>query len=289
MPFRLKIMAEPTDPRGPPTESFAGMSDLSLSGRDDPGQDRGEKASVASISKAISILRLLGASRFPLTMTEISREAGLTPSSCHDLVTTLVQFHLVQPSSVGKSYELGARIVRLAKLSLAAQGDFEAVQHKMHEVASRYELHLAVHRRNVDLTRVTIHTAEGTAPIRIGVTPGLELPLFSGTPGPLFGALAGLDPSERAAALAGAGLTDAAAIARFDAACAVAMQDGWSADLGDSPRGVGSLSVPIRAQDGGLIGVLEILGFRSRLQAAPLAEILGDAHAIAQEIARVLD
>ena len=60
---------------------------------------------VRSVSQAFAILRVLAAQGSALTLTDIVRTTGLSPSSCHNLLRTLVGEGVIEAES-GKRYRL---------------------------------------------------------------------------------------------------------------------------------------------------------------------------------------
>jgi DNA-binding IclR family transcriptional regulator len=250
------------------------------------GQSPGtERSSVASISKAIAILRLLGNSNAPLTMTEIARDTNLTPSSCHDLVTTLMHIGLVQPSAMGKSYEIGVRLVRLAKMALVSPNNFLDTQRAMNLISDKYDVNLSVFRAFGRLNYISTQVSEGSAPIRIRLSPGQEFPLFRGSPGKFFAAYHELDEDARKQALLQVGIDSPAKVHRFEAAVEEDKRRGCSIDLAEAQRGVASISVPILGASHKLVGVIELVMFRNRYDNAPVQAIVQDAMELAQMFA----
>lgn len=243
--------------------------------------------SVASIIKAIMILRLLADADMPLTMTEIAREVNLTASSCHDLVSTLIQQGLVRPAAMGKSYELGIRLVAMARRSLVNRPGYLATQTLMNAVSDAHNVHLSILRAVGPATRVSTQVSEGNSPVRIRLSPGQETPLLAGAPGRFFTAFVALSEDQRRAALEVAGVKGRTAIRQHEARVAEDVARGWAVDA-DSQRGVASLALPIRTANGQIFGVLEVVMFRHRLEDGILGDIIKAAaevvHAVAADL-----
>jgi len=254
-----------------------------LSGSSDRADSGEQQVKVASVAKAISILRLLGDAQFPLTMTEIARDAGLTPSSCHDLVSTLVQIGLVQQSSVGKCYELGARLVRIARSSMTPRGDFSSVQRQMNLIADKYDVNISLFKRFGHHSYISTQVSEGSAPIRIRISPGQVFPLLQGAVGLCFAAFGKLTPAELQGA--GSALTTSGRQKKLDHEIEQTAQRGWAADRGRMQPGVGTIAVPVRRPDGVLVSVMELVTFQNKFDQAPIEAIIQDAQALAEQIA----
>jgi DNA-binding IclR family transcriptional regulator len=244
-----------------------------------------EKSSVASISKAFAILRLLGSAQSPLTMTEIARDTNLTPSSCHDLVTTLVQIGLAQSSEIGKSYELGPRLVRLAKLSLNGRADLSGIQRAMNLISDKYDINLSIFQPFGDNSYVSTQVSEGSAPIRIRLSPGQVLPLFRGSPGKYFAAHTSLSEEAYREEAARIGLTSEAEIAQFKTEVHEDCKRGWSLDCGRTQRGVATIAVPILSPQNQFHGAIELVMFEKQSETAPITSIVDDALELANAVA----
>jgi IclR family acetate operon transcriptional repressor len=82
-----------------------------------PG-DRSERHSIQSVDRAVTLLEAIAEAGGESTLTELSRRTQLNISTCHHLLSTLVQRGYVAKVPVRRSYALGARIHYLCNASL---------------------------------------------------------------------------------------------------------------------------------------------------------------------------
>jgi IclR family transcriptional regulator, acetate operon repressor len=82
-----------------------------------PG-DRSERHSIQSVDRAMTLLEAIAEAGGESTLTELSRRTQLNISTCHHLLSTLVQRGYVAKVPVRRSYALGARIHYLCHASL---------------------------------------------------------------------------------------------------------------------------------------------------------------------------
>ena len=75
-----------------------------------PQSDRAERPSIQSVDRAITLLEAIAEAGGESTLTELSRRTQLNISTCHHLLSTLVQRGYVAKVPVRRSYALGARI-----------------------------------------------------------------------------------------------------------------------------------------------------------------------------------
>ena len=194
----------------------------------------------------------------------------------------------MQASSLGKSYELGARTVKLAKRALHPSDKFHEVQHSMNLISDKYDINLTIYQPFGSQSYLSTIVSEGSAPIRIRLSPGQEHKLFQGAAGRMFAAYSTLDAAEFTAQLDRIGVSGDKAVAAFRQLVADDKARGWTEDHGVTQRGVAAIGVPILAGDARLLGVIELVMFQRQYEHAPIAAIVRDATHLAQEVAGAL-
>ncbi|SNS77775.1 helix-turn-helix domain-containing protein [Sphingopyxis indica] len=151
---------------------------------------------VRSVSQAFAILRLLGVSGV-LSLSEIGRIVGLSPSSCLNLLKTLVNEGAIERDPVSRKYRLAtgwqaatflredaaARLAERAQPLMArfAQDNEAAVG--LWRVVSRERMQLVAH-------------AESDAGMRLSLADDQRQPLGGGAAGRALAAVQGVDASE---------------------------------------------------------------------------------------------
>jgi len=81
-------------------------------------RQRGEQHSIQSVDRAMTLLEAIAEAGGETTLTELSRRTRLNISTCHHLLSTLVQRGYVAKVPVRRSYALGARILYLSQACL---------------------------------------------------------------------------------------------------------------------------------------------------------------------------
>ncbi|MGH8616293.1 MAG: IclR family transcriptional regulator [Burkholderiales bacterium] len=135
-----------------------------------------------AVSRAVAILRLLGKSESPMSLTAIAEQLGLVPSSCLRLLRVLVAEELVAMDPARKHYRLDAGILPLARSVLRPHNFARLVQPALDRLSSLWPV-TAVAVQAVSLDHmVVVAVSESSAPLRVHVEMGSRFPaLMSAT------------------------------------------------------------------------------------------------------------
>jgi DNA-binding IclR family transcriptional regulator len=209
--------------------------------------------SVRSVSGAFAILRLL-AGTGPLKLTAIGHDLGLSPSSCLNLLRTLVDEGAIVRDAASKAYRLSpewaaadlfaggrdqALIDRLRPAMAQAAGDF-ATTVGLWKLAPGRRLHLIAH-------------AECDAPMRIQLATGQRQPIGSGAVGRALAAAQQADDGELARRFAEVRWQSPLPFSTYQAEVAQAARLGFAIDRGTSVTGVWSVAAALGSADPGYI------------------------------------
>jgi DNA-binding IclR family transcriptional regulator len=93
---------------------------------------------VPAVSRAIAILRLLGASPDPMGVKAIATSLSLVPSTCLHILRVLVAEDLVKVDSGTKRYALGAGMLGLARSAIERSGFTTSAQPALDRLAQSW-------------------------------------------------------------------------------------------------------------------------------------------------------
>lgn len=200
---------------------------------------------VRSVSQAFAILRLLAESR-PLTLSDVGRSVGLSPSSCLNLLKTLVDEGAAERDARTKLYRLspawaasdalrdgGAQLLadRALPLMVAfAEASDAAVG--LWTVASRERLRLVAH-------------AESNAGMRLRLADAQRQPLGGGAVGRALAAAEQVDVAELVRRHAAVRWQADLPFADYADQVRRAGQAGYAVDEGFAHRGISTVAVAI--------------------------------------------
>ena len=88
---------------------------------------------VGSVTSTIAILRLLATVDQPIGVNAIARRLELTPSSCFNILKTLVEEDFVNCDPETKAYSLGGGVIAIARRALDPAEAFELVRARAEE------------------------------------------------------------------------------------------------------------------------------------------------------------
>jgi len=148
------------------------------------GPDKGSlKVPVGSIVHAVSILNFLSETEEGPGVTVIANALGISPSSCFNILKTLVAQEFIEFDPRGKTYSIGLGVVNLARRALNRNNIFPLVRSQLQACADEFGLAAGLWR----LTRldrlVLVGLAETEETTRIHLTIGQRLPMLAGAVG----------------------------------------------------------------------------------------------------------
>lgn len=210
----------------------------------------------AAVDRALTLLKLFGASRAPLQLSELAQRAQLYKSTTLRLLASLEHAQLVQRQGDGR-YALGPTIPWL-HASYSASFSLEAVvMPALRRLVESTAETAAFHVRQAD-QRVCLYRVDSTQPVRQQVRVGDVMPLDSGAGGRVL------------LAFAGASGALYASIRR----AAVAVLEG------DRVPGLAGVSSPVFDAAGVLVGAVTLTMPKERLDKRQVPHVIATAREI---------
>lgn len=151
---------------------------------------------VGSVRDAIAILRHLESLEGAAGVNRIARALDLGPSSCFNLLKTLVDEQFVDFDQNTKLYSLGPGAIALGRRALDPIGAFELIHQRLEAIADRHSMTIGLSRPRRGEQLVLVGLAESAAAFRIHLSVGQRLPIAGGAGGRCMMAFSELDDSE---------------------------------------------------------------------------------------------
>lgn len=203
---------------------------------------------VRSVSQAFAILRVFSREEAPLTLSDVTRATGLSPSSCLNLLRTLVGEGVLEGRG-GKRYGLARGWERLAGL---LEGDQARMIARAQPLLSRLA---ASHDTTTGLWRIEprerlqlVALGESGSQTRIHMVIGQRQPIGGGATGRALSAAQGLDETELARRFAAVRWGRPLDFPGYALQVGAAAAAGYSVDDGFGHVGVCSLACVVPGQ-----------------------------------------
>jgi len=139
-------------------------------------------ARVPAVRQALKILRHLAKSPAPLGLSSISRETGLSASTCLNQLRTLAEEDVVTFDPATKSYQLGLGLLEISS-SLISSDDVVLIRPLLKRIALNYHALVTLWRLSSNGRLLLIDREYGNSPVRIEMRLGTRVPIYSGALG----------------------------------------------------------------------------------------------------------
>ncbi len=231
-------------------------------------------ANVRSVERAIDILNCFTKERLALTLTEISKQVGLAPSTALRIVTTLVNNNFLAKNEETQKYCLGYNIAQLGLLCFYNMDLRDISKPYMYRLKDIYNESVSLYTTQGNY-RVCIERIESTHPLRRVVNIGDNLPLTRGASGRLL--LAYMEKEVIRYLLEDDPYTTEEAIVRV-------RQLGYAVSQGEREEGVTSIAAPIFNAQNKVIAALSISGPSIRFAEEEMPERINSVKECAEKV-----
>lgn len=149
---------------------------------------------VGSVRDAIAILRHLESLEGAAAgVNRIARALDIGPSSCFNLLKTLVDEHFVDFDQTTKLYSLGPGAIALGRRALDPSGAFALIRQRLEAFSDRHQATTGLWRTRRGDQFILVGFAESAAAFRIHLSVGQRLPNATGAGGRCVMAFSQLD------------------------------------------------------------------------------------------------
>lgn len=243
---------------------------------------------IGSVTQALRIIRRFVDRPEPAGVNALARELGLSPSSCFNLLKTLVSEEFLIFDEERKSYALGPALSRLARRVGSTEIAIAAARPAMAMLAATYSMAAGLWKLSGDRL-VLVFFADSELAIRIHMTVGQRLPRLIGAIGRCVAAYSSLDERELKEEFSRLRWQRAPGFERYKREVRKVRETGWAVDDGDFMRGLTTYAAPVLDSEGNIRYCIASTVFQGQLPMSKAREI-GDATAeVARELSARLD
>lgn len=253
---------------------------------EDETADKGNPASrvsggviVKPVVNAVRILRYLTHKGAPERSADIARHLRINPSTCFNILRTLVAEDVVDFNPLSKTYSAGLGLARLVE-QLVTQGQrLQMALPAMRELAARFGVTVTLWRR-MGLDRIVLmHSESSPSDLHINMPAGQRLPILMGASGRLFVGRMSMPEEELRQAFQTIRWARALPFDTYQREVNRARCRGWAVDDGYFAAGVLAVAAPVCVAGGDIaftVSAVMIRGQRTEAEVDVIGEALRD-------------
>ena len=204
---------------------------------------------VGAVVNAIQILRYLGGEAAPMRATGIARSLRLNPSTCFNILQTLVHEGIVDFEPAKKVYWLRQQWPLHPACSGPEDADVLFLKPEAERLASKHQLFVSLWRPSADNRLVLVLAAE-TPRFDVRMPVGSRVPMFIGSAGRVMAAASGVSQRRLKTQLEGLRWDRPPTFELYARDLASVRQNGWAVDRENFARGFVSISTPLQDEVG---------------------------------------
>jgi DNA-binding IclR family transcriptional regulator len=232
---------------------------------------------VKPVINAIRILRYISSNRAAARASQIAQDLSLNPSTCFNILRTLVGEDILSFDALSKTYGLSKRLL--------GQDTVETLQLSLSKpilsgLAQTYNVAVTIWRRISHDRLIMVAIEHGPAKMRVDIPLGMRLPTLIGATGRLIAARSEMERAELEQAFHTLRWAVPITFDMFWAQANLAGTRGWAVDDGHSWHGVTSVAAPILNLCGSFSLSLTAIAFAGQYRGQAI-EQLGEAIRIA--------
>jgi DNA-binding IclR family transcriptional regulator len=231
---------------------------------------------VKPVVNAVRILRRLSQTGAPERAADIARHLSINPSTCFNILRTLVAEDVVALNPLSKTYSVGLGLAKLLE-QLPTQGQrVELAKPYLRELAAEFHVTVMLWRR-LGTDRIVLVSSEANpGNLRIEIPVGHRLPVLAGASGRVLAGQLGLDEKALRTEFAKIRWSRMLTFGTYGREVAKAGRRGWAVDDGYFNRGVVSVAAPVRDPSGTIAFTISAMRIRGQRDEAAI-DAIGEA------------
>lgn len=253
-----------------------------LNATDDKGK------SVGALVAGLRVLRYINGADRPVGVSRVARDLGLNPSTCFNLLRTLVRERLAVFDPAAKSYGPGIGLVELAAGAIDRVSPVAVVRPYLRRIADTHEVTATLWQRSSETRVVLVASAESRATVRIQMTVGQRMPTLIGAYGRCVAAYEGIGREELRERLRDLRWNNPPSFAEYWQEVQAVPARGYAIDKGHFFNGVTTVASAIRGVDGRVVMAISGIGLMAQVDARRVAAVGKDLAKAAEDITRAI-
>ncbi len=240
---------------------------------DDAPQARTTHRRVPAVTRAVRILRRLGAASEPLGVNQLARDLDLVPSTCLHILRVLADEGLVEVDPTSKRYTIGVGVLPIARNALQRNGFAALAQPLLDDLSQRFGVTALATQLTEPRLMVVVALSHTRLPFRLAADLGSRFPELISATGRCVAAFNGYDRPTLQSQFQTLEWDNAPDFSTWLAQVEEARRLGYGLDRGDYISGVTIIAAPLFNGDGAMTRGLVAVGISEQVEAAGTATI----------------
>ena len=236
----------------------------------------GSEKKVGALVSGLNVLRYLVKARSPVGVTQVARDVGISPSTCFNLLRTLVQEGLVDFDSETKNYVISYGLLALTEGLYDRDYIVQFLKPQLSRIAIAHRVAATLWRRIGEDRVVLVERADAESAVRIHMTVGQRLPMFIGALGRCMAAFSGLPKDVMRRKFDALRWGDPPEFSDYWDDLEETRSRGYAIDRDNYVRGITTVAAPVLDADGKPILAVSAIGFSGQLSDAALRVLAED-------------
>lgn len=245
---------------------------------DDP-KNSSAAVTVRPVVNALRILRYLSQAGSPERAVDIARHLSINPSTCFNILRTLVAEDVVDFDMPSKTYSCGTGLSRLVDQLMTQGRRLELALPLLHRVAVDFGVTATLWRRLGHDRIVLVGSEASPTEVHIDMPAGQRLPILMGASGRLFASRLGLREEEVREEFEKLRWARPLSYDTYTREVDFGLRKGWAIDEGYFSPGVLAVAAPVRDRSGATsftVSAVMIRGVHSKTQVAAIGQAMCD-------------
>ena len=243
---------------------------------------------VGALTAGLGILRYLSQTGARVGVSRVARDLGLNPSTCFNLLRTLVFEGMATFDPANKTYAMGLGAVELAKGALEQASYARFMRPHLEAIAARHRVTATLWQRVSRDRVVLVDRSESDSTMRVHMQIGQRLPLYVAALGRCMAAHSGLTKVELRQAFKALRWEDPPSFETYWRSVQDARARGYAVDAGSFVRGATTVSSVVLDRDGVPVMAVSAVGFAAQLTPEKVAALGADLRDRAATVGRAL-
>ncbi|MBR0653174.1 IclR family transcriptional regulator [Roseomonas terrae] len=243
---------------------------------------------VGALQSGLRVLRYLCSRDTPVGVNQIARELGINPSTCFQLLKTLVHERLAVFDPNSKMYGASLGVVELAQGRLTRDAFIPLARPFLESLATGFGVTAALFRPVQGRRVVLVDFAEARSAVRIHMPIGQRMPMLLGAFGRCFAAKLNLPRPELRAEFRTLRWQDPPSFETYCAEVSAARRDGFAVDRGNYVRGVCISAALVEGERGEAVAAISCVGLSAQLDEPQLHALTANLRDAARQVSQAL-